>query len=193
MKSVKEIQEFLVTHAGANLVIDNDWGPLTHAAYERYLRQTGGTVPPWMAVASRELGVMEKLGPAANERIIEYHEETTLAAESDEISWCSSFINWTFAQIGIVGTKSAAARSWLKWGRKLNSPRYGAVVVFWRGAIDSWQGHVAYVIEADSDNVLCLGGNQSNRVCVASYDRARVLGFQWPTLNQLQAANLSTV
>ena len=77
-----------------------------------------GTEPEWLQIARAEaqLGVKEdpRLGKQ-NKRIIEYHALTTLAATTDETAWCSSFVNWVLWQAGYVGTRSAAAKSWLTW------------------------------------------------------------------------------
>eukprot|EP01156_Anaeramoeba_ignava_P011257 Anaeramoba_ignava/a482504_22.p5 GENE.a482504_22~~a482504_22.p5 ORF type:complete len:143 (+),score=5.17 a482504_22:255-683(+) len=75
---------------------------------------------PWFKIALEEMwaGVTEIRGRKHNPRIIEYHKSTTLRASNDETAWCSSFVNWCIEQAGLKGTDSAAARSWLKWGKK---------------------------------------------------------------------------
>src|SRR5258707_11602572 len=50
-----------------------------------------------------------------NPRILEYFTATTLHTKKESTSWCSAFVNWCMRQSGIAGTRSAAARSWLKW------------------------------------------------------------------------------
>jgi uncharacterized protein (TIGR02594 family) len=83
---------------------------------------------PWMSIARREVGQGEITGAQHNPRIIQYHSTTTLRAGSDEIAWCSSFVNWCLRQAGIRGTSSAAAISWLSWGRS-SAARHGAITV----------------------------------------------------------------
>ena len=136
--------------------------------------------PTWFDVAKKEIGVKEKRG-GENPRIIEYHDTTTLSADEDEISWCSSYINWCFKQVKIKGTNSAAARSWLNWGVTLDEPKAGCVVVFWRESRTSWKGHVAFLDRIEGDRVFVLGGNQSDAVNVSSYPLEQVLGYRWPT------------
>lgn len=136
--------------------------------------------PAWLPIAFGELGQRELAGAAHNARIIAYHATTTLKATSDEVAWCSAFLNWVMRQAGKSGTGSAAARSWLKWGVTLPSPRLAAVAVLWRGDPASDQGHVGIVVGFDRDHVWLLGGNQGDAVTVARFPRGQVLGFRWP-------------
>ena len=138
---------------------------------------------PWLEVAVRELaaGVLEIPGPEHNLRILEYHGATSLKATTDEVPWCSAFVNWCLRQAWCKGTHSAMARSFAGWG--VQSPvRVGAVAVFWRGNPQGPQGHVGFVLGAnpDRDMLYVLGGNQSNRVCVRQYHANRMIGLRWP-------------
>jgi uncharacterized protein (TIGR02594 family) len=136
--------------------------------------------PPWLKAAYGEVGIKEAAGPLDNPRVIAYHMSTTLdkaAAQKDETPWCSSFTNWCMEQAGYRGTDSAWARSWLQWGRPLEVPQRGCVVVFSRGTSS---GHVAFFIKEVGPNILCLGGNQSDSVCEALYPKHRLLGYRWP-------------
>lgn len=189
---IKEIQSQLRNlglYAGP---IDGDWGPKTQAGYDVYMTRKGVYVPPWLLAAERELGVAEKPGPAADTRILLYHAHTTLDAKSDEVAWCSSFMNFVTDSVGIDGTNSAAARSWLSWGTEIDLLKYGCFCVFRRGS--GGQGHIALGIAWDQSTILCLGGNQSNRVCVAPQAREKLIGIRWPTTAQLArlAGALST-
>lgn len=135
--------------------------------------------PIWMAIARKELGVKEAAGTVDNPRIVEYHQATSLKAKDDEVAWCSAFANWVMKQAGIKGTDSAAARSWLGWGTALKAPRSGCVAVFSRPP-ESWSGHVAFYVDETPTHVRVLGGNQGDAVTIASYPKARLLGFRWP-------------
>jgi len=136
------------------------------------------TAHKWMNIAWDELGTKEIAGDKDDPRIIDYHATTSLKAGDDEVAWCSSFVNWVMKQAGIEGSNSAAARSWLGWGLKLSQPRYGAIVVFKRGS-SAWQGHVAFYLDSDETHITVLGGNQSNRVCVAKYPKRDLLQYRW--------------
>jgi uncharacterized protein (TIGR02594 family) len=134
--------------------------------------------PSWLIIAEGERGTSEVQG-GENPRIIEYHTTTTLKAKEDEVSWCSSFVNWCMVKAGIKGTGLANARSWLAWGEPLTTPRLGCVVIFERGT-DPAAGHVAFFIDDLGDRVKVLGGNQSDQVKYSNYPRAHVLGYRWP-------------
>ena len=125
--------------------------------------------------AKAELGQKEIKGLENNPRIVEYHQTTSLRATTDEVSWCSSFVNWCHKQAGIAGTDSAAARSWLRWGKAVE-PVEGCVVVFKRGAPPS--GHVGFMVKRDGTHVWVLGGNQSDQVKISVYKAADVLGYR---------------
>ena len=126
--------------------------------------------------AKQEVGQKEIAGDGNNPRIVEYHQTTSLRATTDEVSWCSSFVNWCCRQAGVAGTDSAAARSWLRWGEQLKQPVEGCVVVFRRGAPPS--GHVGFFVKRDGVNVWVLGGNQSNMVKISVYKASDVLGYR---------------
>lgn len=136
--------------------------------------------PAWYNTAIKELHIKEVSGIKHNPRIIEYHKQTSLKAKTDEVAWCSSFVNWCFNRCGIKGTESAAARSWLKWGEPLSSPRKGCVVVFWRVKLTGWQGHVGFYVKEDDNYIYVLGGNQDNEVNIKPYSKDRLLGYRWP-------------
>jgi uncharacterized protein (TIGR02594 family) len=128
-------------------------------------------------IANKELGIKEIKGRLHSNRILEYHSTTTLKATDDETPWCSSFVNWCVQLAELKGTNSAAARSWLKWGNEVKEPYEGCVVVIKRGN-SSWQGHVGFFVKEVGNNILILGGNQSNAVTVSSYSKERVLGYR---------------
>lgn len=135
--------------------------------------------PEWLTTAEKEIGTKEIAGPVDNVRILEYHACTTLKATDDETPWCSAFINWCLEMVKIKGTKSAAARSWLDWGKCLDEPVEGCVVILKRGAPPS--GHVClYVKDRDANYITCLGGNQGDQVKYSHYPKVDVLGYRWP-------------
>lgn len=134
---------------------------------------------PWMPIAIRELGVREYAGAADNPRVVEYLRSTTLGAPynaNDETYWCSAFVNWCVEKAGFEGTDSAWARSWNNWGKKIEVPRRGCIVVFRRGS----GGHVGFYIGEAGNKIKVLGGNQSDSVCYQDYDRANLMSYRAP-------------
>lgn len=136
--------------------------------------------PPWLAIARAELGRHEVPGPANEPRILEYHQATTLKATSDAVPWCSAYACFVMTEAGLASTGSAAARSWLAWGRPLKQPVAGCIAVFSRPP-DPASGHVGFYLETAGDGrLMILGGNQGDAVSIRPYPRARLLGFRWP-------------
>ncbi|MBK8531074.1 MAG: TIGR02594 family protein [Flavobacteriales bacterium] len=133
--------------------------------------------PAWLKIARAEIGVNEFPGPDHNPRVLEYFKTCTFKATTDETPWCSAFVNWCITKSGSKGTDSAAARSWLTWGKSLVDPVPGCVVVFKRGTSPT-SGHVAFFLEKRGTGILVLGGNQSNSVSITSYPADRVLGYR---------------
>ncbi len=183
------------------------------------------------SVAATQKGNKEIPGVKHSPRIVEYHQACTLQATSDEIAWCSSFVNWSYLIAGIIlnpagmqqrlidarfevndiaafyksaavvaeslghsskpifergktnyenvklGTRSAAARSWLGFGEAVQIPQVGDLAIFSRGN-NGWSGHVGWVTDIGVTFVHSLGGNQANKVSVAPYSRWRVLGYR---------------
>jgi uncharacterized protein (TIGR02594 family) len=125
-----------------------------------------------------EYRVKEVEGIVNNPRILEYHSATSLEAKDDETSWCSSFVNWCCKQVGVKGTGSAVARSWLKWGNKVVTPYLGCIVVLKRGN-HAWQGHVGFYAGKERENhILVYGGNQKNKVCYLWLKKENVIGYR---------------
>lgn len=134
----------------------------------------------WMIVAKKEMGIHETPGRKDTPRIVEYLETTDYDLPDqyeDEVPWCSAFVNWCFKQVGIKGTNSAWSQSWLHWGKSLDDPKTGCVIVFsWGGG----KGHVGFVKEADDDGVYVMGGNQHDSVNVTYFSYNNVVAYRWP-------------
>lgn len=140
--------------------------------------------PPWLVAAYKELGTAEKPGVDHNIKILAYHLETTLKATDDETPWCSAFVCAMLEWNGIPSTRSARARSWLDWGMAVDAPQLGCICILWRGRPEGPMGHVGFYVGESETHVRLLGGNQSNKVCVAAYSKERLLGYRWPTSEQ---------
>ena len=136
-------------------------------------------------VATAELGVHETPGPVATARIVLYATHTTLKATSDEIAWCSSFANYCCDIACFPGEHSAAARSWLNYGVKLDAPILGCIVVFDRhDANNPNAAHVAICDHPDISNgmIRVVGGNQGKEgaVTISRDPITKVLGYRAP-------------
>ncbi len=131
-------------------------------------------------VALSQYGVTEIKGSKHNPTIVEYSKDIGYGGiVDDETAWCSIFMNWCAKQVDLNRSKKLNARSWLDVGCEIDEPKAGDVVIFWRSSKSSWKGHVAIFINyAENGNINCLGGNQSNQVCIREYKSSQLLGFR---------------
>ena len=128
-------------------------------------------------MAKTQLGLKEIVGNKHNPKILEYHKKTG-GFTSDEVPWCSSFVNWCCYNTGFERSGEANARSWLGVGRKVTDPMVGDVVILWREKKTGWKGHVGFYAGEKGKNILVLGGNQSNEVNYQYYPKSRLLGYR---------------
>ncbi|RIK82104.1 MAG: TIGR02594 family protein [Planctomycetota bacterium] len=195
-----------------NLTADGDFGPRTENAVRMFqtqqrlgvdgivgpntwakLQAGGGPTSPakpvgepaWMQIARREIGVRETAGAAHNPRVIEYHGATSLKATTDETAWCASFVNWCLKQAGVMGTNSAAAASFVTWGKQ-TAPQPGAVCVIYNAAaanssLSRSGNHVGFLVEETPNAYVLLGGNQSDSVKISNFGKGkwRLKAMRW--------------
>ena len=134
-----------------------------------------------LKIAFSELGTEEIVGDQHNPEVLKYAKDTKIAGvTTDEIAWCSTFVNWVAWKAGLQISGKANARSWLTVGTKVAVPEPGDVVVYWRDSPQSWKGHVGFFLgfSIDKKRIYTLGGNQGNRVSVSAYRVDNVLSYQ---------------
>lgn len=189
--AVKKIQ------AQFNIGIDGIVGPKTWQALENKKQGKPIINSPkiidftntWMPIAEREKGQIEVSGHTNNPKIIAYHATTTLKAKTDEVAWCSSFVNWVLKEAKIAGTDSAAAISWTSWGEKTIA-KSGAVTIIRNtkaanSSLTISGNHVGFLIQETATYYELLGGNQANQVKISRYPKQSwtLLGYRWPINN----------
>lgn len=129
-------------------------------------------------VALKHEGIKEWPGANHNPAILEMGKLAGIDwYTKDEIPWCAVFVNAMLSIIGVPGTLSAMARSFLRWGEAvpINNIRPGDIVVFPRDSAGPDAGHVAIVQRVEGGTVFCIGGNQSDMVCVRAYRISDIL------------------
>ncbi|WCL81588.1 TIGR02594 family protein [Saprospira sp. CCB-QB6] len=95
-------------------------------------------------------------------------------------NWCAAFVSHCLKKSGqasLTYYDGGRAKSYLKYGTKIDKPAYGAIVVFSR----SGGGHVGFVVGQTESAILTLGGNQGNKVCVKAYSKSKVQGYVVPS------------
>jgi len=128
-------------------------------------------------------GMVESSGLILNQKIAEFHMGVGLKNFSKSTPWCASGLNYCLTSIGFKGTGSAVARSFLKWGVRVDNPMKGTVCVLWRDSEESWKGHVTLFHDwADFNRTKFygLGMNQDNTVNYKVYRTDRILDFRNP-------------
>jgi uncharacterized protein (TIGR02594 family) len=92
--------------------------------------------------------------------------------------WCADFVNFILRRTGHPTTNSRAAKSFLEYGKRVDTPRVGAIVVLTRGKNG---GHVGIVRGTDgAGNIIVISGNHGNKVAESNYPKSRVLGYVIP-------------
>ena len=127
------------------------------------------------------LDVKELPGAAHHPAIMWAHRLCKLGtATPDEVAWCSSILNLIAWTLQLPMSYSAAARSWLDVGTPITLDQAvpGNDVVILRRGTNPAQGHVALFVSRAGDRVSLCGGNQGNRMSVATFPVADVIGVR---------------
>lgn len=131
-------------------------------------------------VAKKYIGKQEKRD---KKELMAFMASEGVKIDPSTTPWCAAFVDTCEKVVGNKGTSALNARSFLKYGTKVNpdDAEYGDIVIFTRGS-NSWMGHVSYFVEWDEDNntVIVLGGNQSDMVCYSHYAQSRIIGIRRP-------------
>lgn len=139
--------------------------------------------PFWLDKARLYVGLEETKGHFHHPKILTWWEKIKTPFRDDETPWCAAFVGGVLEECKIRSSRSAAARSYLKYGIPLDRPAVGAIVIFWRGKRSGWSGHVGFVVGVDEKgNLMVLGGNQGDQVSIRPFSRSRVLGYRWPSV-----------
>lgn len=133
-------------------------------------------------LARTYLGTKEVPGVKDNPVILRWLRRLASWISHDETAWCSAFVAAMATATGRESSEKLNARSWLDVGEVIPfaQARPGDVVIFWRGSLTAWTGHVAFFEHYNKVRqiVYVLGGNQGNEVNISGYPRSRVLGVR---------------
>jgi uncharacterized protein (TIGR02594 family) len=122
-------------------------------------------------------GLSEIPGEVDNPTIVSWFKEMGFPEiQDDETAWCSLTINIVCKRLGLPYSGKLNARSWNRIGKQIIYPKIGHIAIFYRGSRTSWQGHVGLFAGSNADKsiIYTLGGNQSNKICVAGFPRQSV-------------------
>lgn len=135
---------------------------------------------PWIDIANSMKGYRET-NPALKAFL---KSDGKTVGDPAKIPWCGDFVQTCIALAlprETLPSNPYGAINWLKFG-KSSKPKKGAVLVFWRGSPNGWEGHVGFYIGEDATHYHVLGGNQSDMVSLTriAKNRLRADGIRWP-------------
>lgn len=191
MMQWKYIQGALADHGYNPGPIDGFPGPRTDTAIKLFKAEFGCghtaeiTVEFLLAlVDNEEIHEMEWFATAMSMRGWEEteHKEDLQqwldGLDPEDVPWCGAFVAKCLSY-HFVPDNPLGARNWLKFG-EVCDPQLGAVMVFHRGGVDGWKGHVGFYYGEDDECYHILGGNQQDSVSIARIRKTRLLGARWP-------------
>ena len=139
---------------------------------------------PWFDIAKKYLGMKEINGSKHAPLIVKMWARIKLAGiKDDETPWCAAFVGSCLEEAGVQSTRSAAALSYEKFGKSLGYPVPGAIAYKKRynSAGKTIGGHVAFVAgQNEKGQIMLLGGNQNDQVCIAPFNKSVIMGYRWP-------------
>jgi uncharacterized protein (TIGR02594 family) len=139
--------------------------------------------PKMILEALKLFGTVEASGSKDNPTILAWAAEIGLAKtySHDSIPWCGLFIGLVAKRAGKEVTDSPLwALSWADFGNPAaGGPMLGDVLTFKRDG----GGHVSLYVGEDASAYHCLGGNQSDQVCITRIAKSRLYRARRPIYN----------
>lgn len=131
-------------------------------------------------LAMRYVNAAEVPGASSNPAVLAMLRLDNVWPTGDDVPWCSAFVNWIAWNLHIPRSKKLNAKSWLDVGTPIHLedavPGWDVVVL--DRTDDPTAGHVGFFARLENGTVWLLGGNQGDRVCVASFSASRVAGVR---------------
>lgn len=100
-------------------------------------------------IALSQYGLQETPGAASNREIEKYFEASGFSF-TDDIAWCSAFMNFCQDKAGNTPTCNLAAKSWLQWGEETKEPELGDIWTTTTGIYIRING-VTYKLDATAE------------------------------------------
>jgi uncharacterized protein (TIGR02594 family) len=136
-------------------------------------------------------GTLEGEGTRDNPTILKWAAEVGLSKtySHDSIPWCGLFMAVVAKRADKQVVDSPLwALAWADFGKPSPDPMLGDVLTFKR----SGGGHVALYVGEDTSAFHCLGGNQSDKVCLTRILKSRLYKARRPKYN-VQPANVRKI
>ena len=131
-------------------------------------------------LAMRFVGIKEAAGAASNPMILAMLRLDDPSIPSEDVPWCSAWVNWVAWLLRLPRSKSLAARSWLAVGTPITlaEARPGFDVVVLKRGANVQAGHVGWFSAIGGAHVWILGGNQGDAVSLAAFPVEDVVGVR---------------
>ena len=139
--------------------------------------------PTWLYLANSLIGIDETTREGARkvaEMFASAGHPELKPKDATTTPWCAGYACFVLEESGVPSPKSLMAKSFMNWGRAIETPVVGCIVVLQRGDRGGPFGHVGFYAGETATHVLILGGNQSDKVCVAKFHKSRVIGYRMP-------------
>jgi uncharacterized protein (TIGR02594 family) len=146
----------------------------TKALENKYLDLASADVPRTIREAVALYGIVEDVGDANDPQIMAWAKEnakTVKGYNADSIPWCGLFAATVVNRAGFgdqIPENPLWALNWLKFGRAIDNPALGDVLVFRRLG----GGHVGFYVGESADKYFVLGGNQGDKVSIITLPKA---------------------
>lgn len=137
---------------------------------------------PWVDIARQHLGKREVPGAKTAPFIGRWLNTLGAWWSDDETPWCGVFAAGCLVDAGYQKPKQwYRALAYLNYGVACPTATFGCIAVFDGGPKRPGAGHVGFAVGVDErGRIMVLGGNQSDAVTIAPFDRSRLRGLRWP-------------
>lgn len=157
-------------------------------AYADLAKESG---PKMLLEMLKIFGTKEVPGDGDNPEILAWAKETGLDGiyKHDGIAWCGLAMALVATRARKIPPLSPLwALNWAKFGDASPTPMLGDVLTFKRDG----GGHVTMYVGEDTTHYHCLGGNQSDQICITRIDRARLFMARRPSY-KVQPTNVRVI
>lgn len=152
---------------------------MTTALPPGYADLAGESGPKMLVEGLKLFGTHEAPGAVNNAEILKWAAEIGVEREytDDAVPWCGLYVAVIAKRAGKILPKNPLwALNWANFGTETDTPMLGDVLTFKREG----GGHVAIYVGEDDTAFHCLGGNQSDQVCVTRIKRDRLFKTRRP-------------
>lgn len=158
----------------------------------RYADLAKEGAPKMLVEALKLYGVLEVPGSGDSATIMGWAKELGIRSiyTADSIPWCGLFAAIVAKRAGKEVVKDPLwALNWGTFGKLTKTPELGDILTFKREG----GGHVALYVGEDDTAYHCLGGNQSDSVCITRIAKSRLYQARTPEWQVAKPANVRRI